>query len=186
MTFRIPAALGLLAVLAAGPAGAHVVLDRAEAPADAYVRVALRVGHGCAGGAATTAIRLTVPPELRSARPMPHPGWTLNLPGGVPHGHGGHSGLSGHSGEAGHASHGAAATPAAAPGEIAWTGGRLDDAMFDEFVLLIRTPAEPGAVIAFPVVQECEGGAVSRWTERPAATGGRVAYPVPLLRLISR
>jgi uncharacterized protein YcnI len=114
---------------------------------------------------------------------MPHPGWALNLPGGAPDGHAGHAVHALH-GE--HAAHGAAATPPAVPGEIAWTGGRLDDAMFDEFVLLIRTPAEPGAVIAFPVVQECEGGSVSRWTERPAAAGERVAYPVPLLRVVAR
>ncbi|WP_458093477.1 YcnI family protein [Roseomonas sp. WA12] len=175
MTFRIPAALGILAVLAAAPAGAHVVLDQTEAPANAYVRVALRVGHGCAGGAATTAIRLTVPPELRGARPMPHPGWTLSLPGAAADAHSGHGG---------HAAHGAPAAPAAAPGEIAWTGGRLDDAMFDEFVLLIRTPAEAGTVIAFPVVQECEGGVVSRWTERPAE-GARAASPAPLLRVVA-
>jgi len=178
---RYGAALGLLGLLAAGPAGAHVVLDAAEAPADGTVRVALRVGHGC-DGAATTAIRLTVPPELRGARPMPRPGWALTLgPAPAASGHADHGAHQGaHQGAHHGAHHGAA------PAEIAWTGGRLEDAFYDEFVLQIRTPATPGAVLVFPVVQECEGGAVSRWTERPAADGGRVARPAPVLRLVPR
>ncbi|MFH5924652.1 YcnI family protein [Roseomonas xinghualingensis] len=167
MTFRFKAAaLGLLALAAASPAGAHVTADRSEMPADSYVRIALRVGHGCQG-AATTGIRLTVPSELRSARPMPHPGWTLET-GGAEH--------AGH--HAGH--HGAPA-----PREIAWTGGRLEDSHFDEFVLFVRSPAEPGSVITIPVVQECEGGAVARWTERASEPGERVAHPAPLIRVVA-
>lgn len=175
-----PAALGFLAMLA-GPALAHVTLDRTELPADSSVRVALRINHGC-DGAATTGLRVTVPPELRGAQPMPHPGWALAIAG--PAGQGDHAG---HGGHAVHAGHGA--TPAAGPaaGEIAWTGGRLDNAFYDEFVLMVRTPAEPGAVIRFPVVQECEGGIVSRWTEAPAAAGARPAErPAPTARIVAR
>jgi uncharacterized protein YcnI len=162
------AALGLLAILAA-PAHAHVVLDRGEVPANSYVRLAFWVGHGCQG-AATTGIRITVPPELRAARPMPHPGWTLGVSPAPVADH------------AGHAGHHAAPVP----GEIAWTGGRLDDAFFDEFVLLVRTPAEPGGVITFPVLQECEGGAVSRWMARPSAPGERVRDPAPAVRVVAK
>ncbi|MBP0445538.1 YcnI family protein [Roseomonas sp. SSH11] len=177
MTLRsITAALALAAGLAA-PAAAHVVLDQAEAPAGSYVRLAIRVGHGC-GGAATTALRITVPPELQGARPMPHPGWTVSA--------GGAEERAGHGSHAGHAAHHGGHHAAASPGEIAWTGGRLDDAFFDEFVLLVRTPAEAGGVLAFPVVQECEGGKVARWVERAANPGERVAYPVPLLRVVPK
>lgn len=207
MNTRILAAFGLLAALSA-PAGAHVVLDRAEVPAGTYARIALRVGHGC-GGAATTALRVTLPPELASARPMPHPGWTIVIgpdpasgvaaapsgstaPGGntAPGGHAAHAGHGTHAGHSvaggqaaagGHGGHAAAAGPR----EIAWTGGRLDDAHFDEFALLIRTPAEPGAVLALPVVQECEGGKVARWTERPSSSGERAKEPAPLLRVVA-
>ncbi|TPG51903.1 DUF1775 domain-containing protein [Roseomonas nepalensis] len=188
------AALGLLAALA-GPAAAHVTLDRAELPADSSLRVALRVTHGC-GGAATTGLRVTVPPELRGARPMPHAGFALAIGGSPagpaaagPHaGHGTHgapAGQAGPAGHAGHAGHGDRAAPAA--GEIAWTGGRLDDAFYDEFVLLIRTPAEPGALLRFPVVQECEGGVVARWTEDPvAARGAEGQGPAPVARVVAR
>ncbi|MFC7737884.1 YcnI family protein [Roseomonas sp. GCM10028921] len=190
----VTAVFGLLAALSA-PAGAHVVLDRTEVPAGTYARIALRVGHGC-GGAATTALRVTLPPELASARPMPHPGWTIVIgPGGAPGGNTAPSGHSAHAGHGAHAGHntvggqaaaGSHAGHEAAPGpkEIAWTGGRLDDAHFDEFALLIRTPAEPSAVLALPVVQECEGGKVARWTERPSAPGERAKEPAPLLRVV--
>lgn len=173
------AALGLLALLG-GPAAAHVTLDRAELPADSSLRVALRVTHGC-GGAATTGLRVTIPPELRGARPMPHAGFSLAIGGGA----------AGHAAHAGHTAHGDHAAPAAsaAPGEIAWTGGRLDDAFYDEFVLLVRTPAEPGAVLRFPVVQECEGGVVARWTEAPGAARGAEGKgpgPAPVARVVAR
>jgi uncharacterized protein YcnI len=168
MSFRFTAGLGLAALLAASPAMAHVVTDRSEMPANSYVRIAFRVGHGC-DGAATTGIRLTVPQELRGASPMPHPGWTLSLGGGE---------ASEHAGHAGH--HGSPM-----PQEIAWTGGPLDSAYFDEFVLLVRSPAEAGGTLAFPVVQECEGGAVARWVERAPAGGGRVAFPAPVVRVVA-
>src|ERR687889_1179457 len=75
------ASLAVLAGLAAVPAAAHVTLDLAEAPADSYVRVAIRVPHGCSG-AATTGLRLQVPPGLRGVKPAPKPGWTLvTMPG---------------------------------------------------------------------------------------------------------
>lgn len=181
------AALGLLAALAA-PAAAHVTLDRAELPADSSLRVALRVTHGC-GGAATTGLRVTIPPELRGARPMPHAGFSLAI-GGAPAGPAAAGDHAGHGASAAHAGHAAPRDHAApAAGEIAWTRGRLDDAFYDEFVLLIRTPAEPGALLRFPVVQECEGGAVARWTEAPGAARGAEGAgpgPAPVARVVAR
>nr|WP_308423866.1 DUF1775 domain-containing protein [Aureimonas glaciei] len=51
--------------------------------------------------------------------------------------------------------------------EIAWTGGKLPDDWYDEFVFRARLPkAESGTVIRFPIVQECEGATV-RWIEVP-------------------
>ena len=171
---RRRSSLAVLAGLAAVPAAAHVTLDLAEAPADSYVRVAIRVPHGCSG-AATTAIRLQVPPGLRGVKPAPKPGWTLAI---VP-------------GEAG----AAPAAPGAAAGdhgegptvkEVAWRGGPLPDGQFDEFLLLFRTPAAPGETLWFPFVQECEGGAVARWIERPQPGQPRPARPAWALRLVPK
>ncbi|WP_198381100.1 YcnI family protein [Roseomonas sp. KE2513] len=163
----ITAALALGAALAAAPALAHVTLDQATLPADSTVRLTIRVPHGCAG-AATTGIRLQVPPELRGARPMPLAGWTLT------------TAMQGGATVAGE--HGTFAVPR----EIAWTGGHLPDDQYQEFVLLIRTPAEPVATLHFPVVQDCEGGKVSRWIERPSTADERPRSPAPSLRIVSK
>ena len=156
------------ALLAATPATAHVTLDREEAPAGSYVRLAIRVPHGCEG-AATTGIRLDLPPGLGSVKPGVKPGWILALtpgePGPTP---------------AGEAPHGPA------PRAVAWRGGPLPDAFYDEFLLMIRTPATPGATLALPIVQDCEGGATARWTERPQPGQPRPRFPAPLLRLTPR
>ena len=153
-----------LLALAALPAQAHVVMDAAELPAATYQRIAFRVGHGCAG-AATTGIEIRLPDGVVQARPMVKPGWTIAvttraLERPVSTGHG---------------------LTREAPATISWTGGPLPDAHYDEFVLMIRTPDAPGASLAFPVVQLCEGGARHDWVE-PAGSRS----PAPVLRLGNR
>ena len=50
--------------------------------------------------------------------------------------------------------------------EIAWTAGDLPDDWYDEFVFRARLTDFPaGAVVYFPIVQECADGAVHRWIE---------------------
>ncbi|WP_235528774.1 MULTISPECIES: YcnI family protein [unclassified Phenylobacterium] len=68
------------AAIAALPAAAaaHVVADPGRASAGAYQAVVFRVGHGC-GEAATTALRIEIPPQMASARPQPKPGWALEI-----------------------------------------------------------------------------------------------------------
>jgi len=154
--------------LAAAPAVAHVTLDLAEAPSDSYVRLAIRVPHGCAG-AATTGLRLAVPAGLTSVRPAPKPGWTLAIVPGEP--------------APGRGEHGA---PARTVKEIAWRGGALPDDQYDEFLLMVRTPAAPGETLSFPFIQECEGGAVTRWIERREAGGPVPRFPAYSLRLVPK
>ena len=157
-------ALALLAV----PAGAHVVIAPAEAPAANYTRIAFMVGHGCAG-AATTAIEVTLPESVVLARPAPKPGWTIaiemrDITRPIPTEHG---------------------LVRQAPAAVSWSGGSLPDAHYEEFVMLIRTPAQPGTTLAFPVAQLCEGGARHDWVE-PPAEGTRLRSPAPTLRLGGR
>lgn len=148
--------LALAALLLAMPAAGHVTLDQAEAPADSYVRLAIRVPHGCAG-AATNGLRLAVPTGLTSVKPAPKAGWALTVVPGEP--------------APGRGEHGA---PATTVKEIAWRGGSLPDDQYDEFLLMVRTPATPGEALWFLFVQECEGGAVTRWIERREA-----GQPIP-------
>jgi uncharacterized protein YcnI len=73
--------------------------------------------------------------------------------------------------------------------EIVWSGGKLPDAWYDEFVFqgFVAGDLEPGGPLYFPVVQECEKG-VHRWIEIPAAGKSAADYPepAPLLRLLPR
>lgn len=164
-------AISALTVLAmAPPALAHVTLDRSELPADSYVRVAVRVPHGCEG-AAMTGLRVRIPAELRAVKPAPKPGWTLTtVPADAP----------------------PSTTPAeahdAGPAikEVSWQGGNLPDAFYDEFILYIRTPAEPGPTLYFATVQECEGGKVTRWIERPEAGNERPPRPAYPVRIVPK
>jgi uncharacterized protein YcnI len=141
--------LALSGVLAAAlTASAHVVLTERTAHPGAYYVATLRVPHGCAGSA-TKALRVQIPPEINSARPMPKPGWRVEV------------------------IHEPLAQPVTAEGrvltrrvkEVVWHDGVLPDEQFDEFSISLRLPDHTGPVY-FPVVQVCEVGQ-SDWVEVP-------------------
>lgn len=171
MTRILSLALGagtLCLALAAGTAAAHVVLETREAPAGSYYKAVLKVGHGC-DGSPTSAIRVRLPDGAVLAKPMPKPGWTLSTKEG-PY-------------SQPYDSHGRSITQGVT--EIAWTGGSLPDAWYDEFVFQVVLPKRPaGTAIHFPVVQECEKG-VHRWIEIPEAgkSPGDYREPAPVLTL---
>lgn len=148
----------------AGSAFAHVTLEKEEAAPDAAYKAILRVGHGCEGDATTT-LRVQIPEGLIVAKPMPKPGWKVEVK------------------KAAYAKsydyYGEAVTEGVK--EIAWTGGNLPDDFYDEFVFRVRvTKFEPGTQIYLPVVQEC-GTKVTRWIEIPEAgkTAEDYDYPAP-------
>ncbi|THD60442.1 YcnI family protein [Phenylobacterium sp.] len=120
-------ALAAAAILAASAvqAQAHVTAEPREAAAGATQEVRFRVGHGCHDTAATTALRVEMPPGLASARPQPKPGWTLAI----------------------------AHRPDGTAGAITWTGSLPGD-QFDDFAVLVRLPATEGPIY-FPAVQTC-------------------------------
>lgn len=166
---------GLLSVLAlaglatAFPAAAHITLENKEAAAGTTVKFVLRVGHGCAGSP-TTAVRVSIPEGLSNAKPRPKPGWELAVVTNDEH-----TGTAG----GGHDHHGAAVR------EIAWTGGKLEDAHYDEFVFRAAIDKDAAAEIYVPIVQECEGG-INRWIEIPAAGGSSddLKFPAPSIRIL--
>jgi uncharacterized protein YcnI len=146
-----------------GIAAAHVTLEVKEAPAGSIYKAVLRVGHGC-DGAATVAIRVQIPAGVIAVKPMPKPGWELTTKTG----------------------------PYPEPvqyfeqtltegvQEVSWAGGSLPDAWYDEFVFRGQLPdGEAGTTVWFPIVQECEGGAVHRWIEIPAAGESEDDYDEP-------
>lgn len=173
---------GLRATLAAAafaislPADAHITFENKEVKAGSTVKFVLRVPHGCAGSP-TTAVRIALPEELTEAKPQPKPGWTLNVTLVEPQG--------GDSGENGHAAHGGHDDGVVR--EIAWSGGKLEDAHYDEFVFRAKVAQEIAATAIFvPIVQECETG-VERWIEIPpaGASSDDLKFPAPSIRILA-
>jgi uncharacterized protein YcnI len=168
MKFKVSAVLGAMILAACETARAHVTLETSKAPAASTYKAVLRVGHGCEGSP-TIAIRVQIPDGVIAVKPMPKPGWTLTT----------------------------RIEPYPKPvkyfedmltegvREIAWTGGKLPDEWYDEFIFRGRLPdAGAGEQLWFPVVQECEKG-VHRWIEIPAAgkTADDYKEPAPGLAL---
>ena len=144
------AAAALLA--AAGAARAHVVLEYQVAPADASYKATFKVGHGC-GASPTRQVSVAIPAGMRSAKPMPKPGWTVEI------------------------QRDKLAQPVTDHGRtitedvvrVTWTARSAADVLppdqYDEFVLVARTPAQAGPVY-WPVSQVCESGRLD-WVEVP-------------------
>ena len=154
------APLGVVAAICA--ASAHVTLETKEAPVGAPYKAVLRVPHGCEG-TATIALRVRVPDGMIAVKPMPKPGWKIDtVSGKYPQAY----------------SHFRNAKLTEGVTEISFTGGNLPDAFYDEFVFtgFLAGDLEPGKLLYFPVVQECEKG-VHRWIEIPAAgkPAGRIS-----------
>ncbi|OBZ94666.1 hypothetical protein ADU59_15955 [Pararhizobium polonicum] len=161
--------LTTMAVAIALPVSAHITFENKDVAPGATVKFVLRLPHGCSG-AATTGVRIAIPAELTSAKPQPKPGWTLSVITDDVHKA---------SAEETHA-HGHGATIK----EISWTGGKLEDAHYDEFVFRATVSKTASNRIFVPVVQECEGG-VDRWIEIPSAGGvsDDLKYPAPSVRV---
>lgn len=174
--FMIGAASAVACLSAASaPTSAHVTLERQEAPVGSSYKGVLRVPHGC-DGTATTAIRVRLPAGIIAVKPMPKPGWQLETKTGTypkPY-----------------TLRGAPVTEGVT--EISWSGGKLPDAHYDEFVFIanIAEDLAGGQTIHFPVVQECEKG-VHRWIEIPTGGsshghGAGSSEPAPGLRLLPK
>jgi uncharacterized protein YcnI len=162
-------------LLAVSFASAHVTLEQQEAPVGSTYKGVMRVPHGCEG-AATTSIRMRIPEGVISVKPMPKPGWQLNI-------------VSGKYSKP-HTSRGAKVTEGVT--ELSWSGGKLPDAYYDEFVFtsVLADELDPGKTIYFPVVQECEKG-IHRWIEIPkdgehGGHGAGATEPAPGLRLLPK
>lgn len=164
------AAASIAAMVAlATSAFAHVTLEQSQAPVGSSYKAVLRVPHGC-DGSATTAIRVRIPEGVLDVKPMPKPGWTITMV----------KGKYGASHNLYHAQVSAGVT------EVDWSGGKLPDEYYDEFVFqsFLANDLSPGQTIYFPVVQECEQG-VHRWIEIPAA-GADYPEPAPGLKLVPK
>lgn len=163
-TLFIPCAL----LLAAAGAHAHVTLEYQVGMADTGYKATFKVGHGC-GESATKQIVVEIPAGVRGAHPMPKAGWTLAIeraPLPQPE-----------------TSHGRTVTHDVS--RITWTAKTREDmlpnAHYDEFVVVARLPAQPGALY-WPVRQSCEEGRID-WVEVPREGQKESELKAPAARL---
>jgi periplasmic copper chaperone A len=163
------AVCGAIACGLSSAAFAHVTLERNQAPVGASYKAVFRVPHGC-DGSPTTAIRVRIPDGVIDVKPMPKPGWTINV-------------VKGKYAEP-HTLYRAEISEGVT--EVDWTGGNLPDDYYDEFVLqsFLAGDLQPGQTIYFPVVQECEKG-IHRWIEIPTE-GSDLPEPAPGLKLLPK
>ena len=159
-------------LLLASSADAHVTLEGKQAAVGSSYKAVFAVPHGCAG-VATTRIRVQIPEGVIAVKPMPKPGWTVETVRGA------------YATE--YVNHGARVTEGVK--EVVWSGGRLADDNYDEFVFssYLTDSLKPESTLYFPVVQECEQG-VNRWIEIPSAgvDGHQTKSPAPGVRLLPK
>jgi periplasmic copper chaperone A len=141
------------AVVAASAASAHVTLENREAAIGRSYKAVFQVPHGCSGSA-TTKLRVQIPQGVIAVKPMPKPGWNVEAIKNA----------------SAYDFHGARLSEGVT--EVVWSGGKLPDDFYDEFVIsvFLTDALKPNTTLYFPVVQECEQG-VSRWIDIPADGG---------------
>ena len=147
---------------------AHVTLEEPAAVANTGYKAVLRITHGCEGSATHT-VRVQIPAGFLGTKPIPKPGWKLELQRvklSEPYD-----------------SHGRKIDETVS--EVIWRAQTpeafLADAHFDEFVLRGQTPAKPG-VIWFKVQQICEKGELN-WTDVPSTGSSAKGLKAPAARL---
>ena len=160
------------ATIAASSASAHITLEKREATVGSSYKAVFVVPHGCAGSA-TTKIRVQIPEGVIAVKPMPKPGWNVETVKGKY--------------AADYDFHGAKLTEGVK--EVVWSGGKLPDDFYDEFVLstFLTATLKPDTTLYFPVVQECEQG-ISRWIDIPAddAHAHDSKWPAPGVKLLAK
>ncbi|SLN60697.1 hypothetical protein AQS8620_02746 [Aquimixticola soesokkakensis] len=152
------------------PVFAHATLESGTAQRGAAYKAVIRIGHGCEGKA-TKALRVALPEGFVSAKPMPKAGWHLKVENGAY--------------AARYVVHGSPVAEGART--VVWSGGVLEDAWYDEFVVRGTVAAELAVdtPLYFKVTQLCDG-AQAAWTEVPAAgeTTSDLAMPAPMVTVI--
>ena len=164
--------LAAFAALAASSASAHITLENRQATIGGYYKAVFAVPHGCAGSA-TVKIRVQIPEGVIAVNPMPKPGWSVDIVNGKY--------------ATDYDYHGAKLSEGVK--EVVWSGGKLPDQNYDEFVIstFLTDGLKPNTTLYFPVVQECEQG-ISRWIDIPAEGhddhGQESKSPAPGLKLL--
>jgi uncharacterized protein YcnI len=160
--------------LATSSASAHVTLENRQTTIGSFYKAVFAVPHGCAGSP-TVKIRVQIPEGVIAVKPMPKAGWNVEAIKGKY--------------AAEYDFHGSKLSEGVK--EVVWSGGKLADDNYDEFVLstYLTGGLKPNTTLYFPVVQECEQG-ISRWIDIPAegsaANGHDGKSPAPGVKLMPK
>ena len=165
-------ALASTLLFAAQNAQSHAVINEGTAEAGSFSFITLRITHGC-GDSPTTQIRMRIPDGVIRVSPRYTENWTvekrmkiLDTP---------------YRDEAGN-------LVSETVDEIVWSGGSLPDGYYGEFQVRALMPDEPGRMLWFKTIQDCEGGTI-RWIEVPTKEGqGPYEFkePSPFIRLVEK
>jgi periplasmic copper chaperone A len=162
MRIRVPtfAAAGVLALVAAVPAGAHVTVNPEEWAADDFARFDIRVPTQ--RDVDTTKVSVKLPEGVFFVSFQPKAGWhrTVKMV--------------------------KLSKPVELFGDkvtervdsVTWTGGRIRPGEFDEFGMSAKLPNTPGKSLVFPAVQTYASGEVVRWIGPPDSE-----EPAPAVKL---
>lgn len=164
-TLSTTAALALLA----GSAQAHASFANEPAAPESYVAAVLQIPHGC-DGKATNEVQVKLPEGFVFAKPMPKPGWELEIIKGDY--------------QKTYDNHGKSVKSGAV--EIRWKGGDLPDDNYDTFTINGKVSGiEPGAALAFSTTQLCGTDGKVVWDEvaAPGVDPHSLKHPAPLLQV---
>ncbi len=157
--------------LFATPASAVNIPEGGAVTPDSVFVIHFQVQEGCEG-APTDGLEVTIPASVSNPQPEQVPGWDVEV--------------TTQGADAAGAQADAEATAESEDGSadagltvVSWTGGSVQAGAFQEFGLRARFPDDPGATIAFAVLQRC--GLVER-----AFTAGDDQDPAPTVTLSER
>jgi uncharacterized protein YcnI len=148
----LPAVAGLITLMSAAPASAHVTVTPSETAAGSYTVLTVALSHGC-DGSATTALDVQIPEQLLSVTPARSPFWEAEVK---------REQLA----EPVTDAHGNEVTERVS--SVVFTATEaLPDGVRDSVELTFQIPEDAaGETLAFPTIQECEQGETA-WTQLP-------------------
>jgi uncharacterized protein YcnI len=161
----------LLGAFISLPASAHITLEQSEAPVGAPYKAVFKVPHGC-DGSTTIKLKVMIPEGVIAVKPMVKAGWEIETKRGA-------------YAKSYSYFHGAKFDQGV--NEVTWSGGKLPDAFYDEFVLSVFLAGDlnAGQTLYFPAIQTCEKGE-HRWVETPMPGKHSDGDPAPGLKLLPK
>ncbi|MBC2773857.1 DUF1775 domain-containing protein [Rhizobium sp. AQ_MP] len=169
MTTRLILATALATLASTTAVFAHATFANQPAKIGSYVAATLQVPHGC-DGKATNEVQIKLPEGFISAKPMPKPGWEVEVITGDY--------------QNSYDNHGKSVT--SGPVEIRFKNGELPDNFYDTFVVYGKVAAgDPAVGLAFPTVQLCGSDAKVAWDQiaAPGQDPHDLDGPAPVLKL---